>query len=132
MDRFGRKFAVVPSFLLQTTGMVCIPLTGGFLTLLAATCVIGVGNGLSSGSMMTIGADLAPPDKMGDFLGVWRLVGDGGRMGSPLIVRGVSDAVGLEPAAFAIASAGLASSAIFAFLVPETLQRAREPHNTVG
>ena len=126
MDRFGRKFAIVPSFLLQALGMAAIPLTGGFISLTAAVCVIGIGNGLSSGSMMTLGADLAPPADVGDFLGVWRLIGDGGRMGSPLVVGGISDIVGLHPAALIIACAGLCSSAIFAFLVPETLEMTTE------
>lgn len=123
MDRFGRKFAIVPSFLLQAIGMAAIPLTGGFISLTAAVCVIGVGNGLSSGSMMTLGADLAPPEDVGDFLGVWRLIGDGGRMTSPVIVGGISDIVGLQPAALVIACAGLCSSAVFAFFVPETLEK---------
>ncbi len=126
MDRFGRKFAIVPSFFLQTLGTACIPFTGGFFSLMVATGVIGVGNGLSSGSMMTLGADLAPKDNVGDFLGVWRFVGDGGRMGSPLLVGAISDVVGLQPATLAIAGAGLISCGIFALLVPETLERASE------
>lgn len=124
MDRFGRKFAIVPSFLLQALGLAAVPFTGGFISLTAAVCVIGIGNGLSSGSMMTLGADLAPPEDVGDFLGVWRLIGDGGRMGSPVIVGGISDIVGLQPAALVIACAGLCSSAVFAFFVPETLEKA--------
>lgn len=130
MDRFGRKFAIVPSFALQAVGMACIPFTGGFATLTAATCIIGIGNGLSSGSMMTLGADLAPAEDVGDFLGVWRLIGDGGRMGSPLIVGGISDIVGLQPAALFIACTGLAGSAMFALLVPETLKKAGEVQHT--
>ena len=132
MDRFGRKFTIVPSFLLQAMGLACVPFAGGVAGLTVATCIIGVGNGLSSGSMMTLGADLAPSDNMGDFWGVWRLIGDGGRMASPMIVGSVSDAVGLHPAAFIIASAGLVSSAIFALLVPETLQKRPRVHNTPG
>ncbi|MBK35122.1 MAG: MFS transporter [Gemmatimonadetes bacterium] len=130
MDRFGRKFAIVPSFALQAVGMACIPFTGGFATLTAATCIIGIGNGLSSGSMMTLGADLAPAEDVGDFLGVWRLIGDGGSMGSPLIVGGISDIVGLQPAALVIACTGLAGSAMFALLVPETLEKAGEAQHT--
>jgi len=126
MDRFGRKFAIVPSFLVQALGLAVVPFTGGFISLAAATCVIGIGNGLSSGSMMTLGADLAPEEDVGDFLGVWRLIGDGGRMGSPVVVGGISDFVGLQPAALVIACAGLCSSAIFALFVPETLDKTED------
>ena len=123
MDRYGRKFAMVPCFGIQAVGMALIPSTTEFWPLLGATCLIGFGNGIGSGTMMTLGADLAPKDAMGEFLGLWRLIGDGGHMGSPLIVGALSDMAGLSPATYVIALLGLASSAIFAALVPETLDR---------
>ena len=122
MDRKGRKFAMVPCFAIQAVGMALIPSSGGFWGLLAATALIGFGNGIGSGTMMTLGADLAPKESMGEFLGLWRLVGDGGHAGSPLIVGALSDLAGLTPATYGVALIGLMSSAIFALLVPETLQ----------
>jgi MFS family permease len=123
MDRWGRKFAMVPCFLIQAVGMTLIPSSSGFWTLLAATSLIGFGNGIGSGTMMTLGADLAPRESVGEFLGLWRLVGDGGHMGSPLIVGAISDLAGMTPAIYVVAFLGLASSGIFAILVPETLHR---------
>ena len=126
MDRYGRKHATVPSFALQALGMALVPFTTSFGTLLAATLVIGFGNGIGSGTMLTIGSDLAPKDgSMGEFLGIWRLIGDAGATGAPMVVGGVADLLGLSMATFAIAGMGLAASAIFALLVPETL-RARQ------
>ncbi|MGI9253632.1 MAG: MFS transporter, partial [Thermomicrobiales bacterium] len=61
MDRFGRKVASVPSFTVMALGVAMIPLAHSFLGLVAASVVIGLGNGLGSGAMMTLGADLAPP-----------------------------------------------------------------------
>ena len=65
--------------------MALIPLTGSFAALLAATSLIGFGNGLGSGTMLTLGADLAPPkgEGMGAFLGLWRLIGDTGHTSAP-------------------------------------------------
>jgi MFS family permease len=124
MDRYGRKFAIVPSFAIQALGMALVPFTATFGGLLAATMVIGFGNGLGSGSMLTVGSDLAPKDgSMGEFLGVWRLIGDAGSTGAPVVVGGVADLVGLSMATFVIAGMGLTAAAIFALLVPETLQR---------
>ena len=99
MDRFGRKFAYVPSFLLQALGMALIPLTGSFAALLAVTSLIGFGNGLGSGTMLTLGADLAPPkgEGMGAFLGLWRLIGDTGHTSAPIIVGTIADALSLVP-----------------------------------
>jgi MFS-type transporter involved in bile tolerance (Atg22 family) len=85
--------------------------------------VIGLGNGLGSGTMMTLGADLAPADSRGEFLGVWRLIGDGGSAGGPVVVGAVADVLGLSLATFTIAGVGLLAAAMLGTLVPETLQR---------
>ena len=57
MDKFGRKYAIVPSFFIQAIGIALIPLTQGFEGLLLAAALIGIGNGMSSGAIMTIGSD---------------------------------------------------------------------------
>jgi MFS family permease len=124
MDRFGRKWAAVPSFTIMALGMALIPLTSDFWTLLGAAVVIGFGNGLGSGTMMTLGADLAPPGATGEFLGVWRLIGDTGAASGPLVVGAVADVVGLDMTALILGGAGLASAGILAVLVRETR---REP-----
>ena len=127
MDRFGRKFAMVPCFLIQAVAMAAIPFTHSFTGLLLATAVLGMGNGIGSGSMMTLGADLAPRESVGEFLGAWRLVGDTGHTGAPLVVGGIADLLGLSPATFAIAGFGLLAAGTFAFLVPETLTDGASP-----
>jgi MFS family permease len=123
MDRFGRKYAYVSCFLIQGIGMALIPFTTSFALLTIATSLIGFGNGLGSGTMMTLGADLAPKDAMGEFLGVWRLIGDGGALGGPLLVGSLADLLSLTPAIFAIAIIGMIAAGILGFFVPETLQR---------
>ncbi len=128
MDRLGRKYAIVPSFIVQGIGMALIPLAADFGMLLVAASVVGFGNGLGSGSMMTLGADLAPKESLGEFLGVWRLIGDGGATGSPLAIGGLADALDLSVAPFVIAAFGLVAASVFAFRVPETLKRAGREH----
>ena len=123
MDHIGRKYAIVPCFSIQALGMALIPLTGGFSGLLAVACLIGFGNGLGSGTMMTLGADLAPLESRGEFLGVWRLIGDIGGAGGPFVVGGVAAVLTLPLSALAMAGAGFTSAFIFAFLVPETLKK---------
>jgi MFS family permease len=123
MDRFGRKFAIVPSFALQALGMALVPLTGSFAGLAVAASLIGLGNGVGSGTMMTIGADLAPKGAVGEFLGAWRLVGDGGSMGGPVLVGALADALGLAFATVAVAVVGAGAALTFAYGVPETVRR---------
>ena len=120
MDRFGRKFASVPSFAIMALGILLVPFATSFWTLAGAGVVIGLGNGLGSGSMMTLGADLSPPGATAEFLGVWRLIGDSGAVLGPLAVGIVADQLGLTNSAYVLAGAGLASSLILLILVKET------------
>lgn len=120
MDHFGRKVAAVPSFAVMAAGMVLIPFTTSYLTLMGAAVLIGFGNGLGSGTMMTLGADLAPPGATGEFLGLWRLIGDSGRAGGPLAVGGLTDGLGFEATAYILAGVGLGAATILAVLVKET------------
>ncbi len=120
MDRYGRKFASVPCFAIQALGMALIPFTSSFGTLLLATLVVGFGNGLGSGSMLTLGSDLAPKESMGEFIGMWRLIGDAGQTSAPIVVGRIADVMSLSMATFAIAAAGFGAAAVLALLVPET------------
>ena len=123
MDRHGRKFAIVPCFSIQALGMALVPLTASFSGLLFAAVVIGFGNGLGAGTMMTLGADLSPDESRGEFLGVWRLISDVGFTGAPLMIGTVADLLVLSSAIWVIAGSGLAAASIFLLFVPETLKR---------
>ncbi len=120
MDRYGRKFASVPCFAIMAIGIGLIPFADSFATLMGAAVVVGLGNGLGSGSMMTLGADLAPPEATGEFLGIWRLIGDVGMVVGPLAVGLIAGALSLDGSAFVLMFAGFAASLTLAFLVKET------------
>ncbi len=122
MDRFGRKFASVPSFILLALGMLAIPFVHNAPELIAATTLMGFGNGLGSGSMMTLGTDLAPKELLGEFLGLWRLIGDAGTSAGPIIVGSVAHAVGLSSAAVTLAAIGALSAGTIVVFVRETLR----------
>jgi MFS family permease len=121
MDRLGRKWAAVPCLLLQSVGLALIPLTGGFSGLLVASLVSGVGNGLGSGIVLTLGADLSPRGSTSEFLGIWRLIGDMGVMSGPLLVGAVAQVLGLSIAPLLVAGFGLVGAWIMVFRVTETL-----------
>jgi MFS family permease len=122
MDRVGRKFAIVPSFLIMGLGLGLLPLTGSFAGLILVAGLIGLGHGLGSGAMMTLGSDLSPVQGRSAYLGAWRWIGDAGSSGGPLIVGWVAEALTLSLASLSIGVAGLLAGAVFAFLVPETLK----------
>lgn len=123
MDRFGRRFATVPGICIFATGMVLMPFTGSFTWLLLAAVLMRLGNGIASGTMMTLGADLAPREGTGEFLGLWRLTGDFGGSAGPVVVGNLADLFGLSYSGFALGGIGYLAVGIFLWLVPETLKK---------
>ena len=130
MDRLGRKWASLPCILIMAAGLALVPFADGFITLMLAGLVLGFGNGIGSGVMLTIGADLAPEENTAEFLGVWRLIGDSGRAIGPTAIGQIGQAAALTVAGLATAGVGVAGAVILIFLVPETLIRRprRRPH----
>ena len=124
MDRWGRKWVIVPSLLVLSTSLLLMPLTVGFVSFLLVGLLSGFGNGLGSGAVMTLGADLAPPDAAGEFLGLWRLVGDVGAVAAPPVIGGLEDLFTLDVAAATTGVVGLVGGVIMILLVRETLARA--------
>src|SRR5690606_4281983 len=75
-----------------------LPLATATWSVTAVMVLIALGNGLGSGIVMTLGADAAPTVGRAQFLGGWRLCGDVGNSGGPLLV---SAAAALLPLAAA-------------------------------
>lgn len=133
MDRFGRKFAIIPSFTLMSVGIAMIPFTDGFQGLLAAGIVIGFGNGLGSGTMMTLGADFAPTGFTSTFLSLWRFIGDSGQMLGPILVGVVAQVFDLRESAWVLAGCSAACALMMLVLVRETrVDRATRPAEPAG
>ncbi|MCW2903318.1 MAG: transporter [Streptosporangiaceae bacterium] len=104
MDRAGRLWIAVPSMLVLGLTQAAVPLTHGLLSLTVVAMLMGFGNGIGSGILMTLGADVAPPETRSQFLGVWRLCADSGSAGGPLVV---SAAAGLGSLAAGITTMGV-------------------------
>jgi len=98
MDRFGRVWVAVPFLLVLGLGMVLLPLAHGFASVAAVSTLMGVGNGLGSGIVQTLGADVAPVAGRAQFLSAWRFLSLLGQNGAPLLVSGVTVLAGLGPA----------------------------------
>jgi MFS family permease len=86
MDRQGRAAVAVPSMLIMGVALVALPFTQGPASLLVVALLIGLGNGISSGLIMTLGADHAPRHGRTHFLGTWRLMADTGAACGPGVV----------------------------------------------
>lgn len=118
MDRFGRLAVAIPSMTILGGAMIALPLTGGVVTLGIVAMVMSFGNGIGSGIMMTLGADVAPADGRTRFLAVWRLASDSGNAAGPVVVSVVALASTLAAGIAAIGSVGLLAAAGLARWVP--------------
>ena len=116
MDRFGRRWTAVPALLglavgngLLAVGILEASPLGWFV---AATGLLAVANGLSSGVLMTLGSDFADPVHPAAFLAVWRLECTIGAAATPLAVASIAAASTIGIAAAASAGLGLVGAAI--------------------
>jgi MFS family permease len=99
MDRWGRLVVALPSMVVLGAGLIAIVFTSGFWSLVGVGCVLGVGNGIGSGLIATLGADAAPASGRPQFLAGWRLMSDSGAAGGPLLMSAITIAFPLSAAA---------------------------------
>jgi len=110
MDRFGRAYVAAPSLIILGAGFLLLPLTATPAAIAAVAALMGLGNGLSAGIVMTLGADASPSLGRAQFLGGWRLCSDLGNAGGPLIISAISAVATLAVAAYAMGIIALAGS----------------------
>lgn len=120
MDRFGRWWVSVPSTFVMSLGLLCLPLSGSAQSIAVVACVLGLGNGISSGIVLTLGADASPRFGRPQFLAGWRLISDAGQMAGPLIIAGVTVLSGLATAAVVVGALGCLTGAWLGRWVPRT------------
>jgi len=131
MDRLGRLAVAVPAMLLLGTGMMLLPLSHGVVLLGVSAVIMSLGNGIGSGIMMTIGADVAPADDRTTFLSIWRLVSDAGNALGPLVPAFIAGFAALGLGVAVTGLLGIGAAAGLARWVPRyspyaTAQMARE------
>jgi MFS family permease len=124
MDRYGRKRTMVPGF----TGVV-FTMTGlaiaAFVHLPFFWYVVifltGItAQSLTGGSVQTVGADVAPADARGKFLGIWRFAGQGGTSLSPIIFATLASTLGYGYSFVFIAMCAAVVATLLIRVVPET------------
>jgi MFS family permease len=123
MDRKGRKWAAIPALLIMALSHFLLPAADSFAILLLIGLVNGVGNGLASGIVMTMGSDLAPERRAGEFLSLWFLFSSVGRVFGPSIIGLLSDVFTLGAASIVSAGIGVAGAAFMLFFVADTLKK---------
>ncbi|MFD6102736.1 MFS transporter [Nocardia salmonicida] len=118
MDRYGRRFIAVPSLVILAVSYTAVPFTSSALTLCIAAIVMGIGNGIGNGVIMTIGADVAPAATRAEFLAAWRLTHDAGFFLGPLVISGLAAATALGVAVLTVGALAALGAAVMARFIP--------------
>ncbi len=128
MDRFGRVFVAVPAMVVLGLGFLILPLSHAPVGVGLVAAMMGLGNGISAGIVMTLGADASPPADRAQFLGGWRLCADVGNAGGPLVISAVSVVAPLAVAAVTMGALTWAGSLWLAKWVPVYAIKPRGMH----
>lgn len=131
MDRFGRVWVAVPSMIVLGLGFVLLPLTSTAVGVGLVAALMGLGNGISAGIVLTLGADMAPPDARAQFLGGWRLCADVGNTAGPFLISAVSVVATLAAASLTLGALTWLGSGWLAKWVPAYADAARSSRRTV-
>lgn len=122
MDRAGRLWVILPCVFGLAVGFVALAFThdlaervGWFVGL---ALVLAVANGIGSGVLMTLGADLADRRNPAPFLGAWRFTNDAGGAALPVLVTALTAVASLSVAIGTVGAIGLLGGAMLRIFVP--------------
>jgi MFS family permease len=119
MDVYGRRWVAVPSAIIMSIAFLLMPLSHGAITLAFIAMIMGFGNGIGSGIVMTLAADISPETGRPTFLGLWRELADAGSGVGPVILSVVTAVAGLASGIVVSGSVGLAAAAALWTWAPE-------------
>lgn len=106
MDRLGRRAVAVPAMLIMGTCFGLLPLAHTLVGVAINALTLGLGNGISSGVVLTLGSDASPTVGRNHFLAGWRLTTGLGQAAGPLLITALAAAASLQAAAIAVGAIG--------------------------
>jgi MFS family permease len=118
MDLRGRAVVAVTSMLGLAAALLLLPLTTSVVTFTLVALLAGLGNGMGSGIVMTLGADLSPPGQRPTFFGIWRVISDTGTGAGPFLLAGIAAAVSLGAGVIAMGGVALLAAAAMGHWIP--------------
>lgn len=120
MDRYGRRWAAIPTATLMGVSFLLLSITNSVVLLFLVGLVFGVADTLGSGLLLTLLADNSPEEGGGAFLGVMRSIQDVGSLVGPLVAGVIIHFFSLQASCVIFGLWGL-SLGLWAYLmIPET------------
>ena len=127
MDRFGRRWSAIPTLIGLSLTFSLLTVATDETTFLAVALLMSLANGVGSGIILVIGADLAPKGERNEFLASYRLLVDSGVAAAPLVIAGVTAVFGIAYAMFTISGLGV----VGAILANRYLPRRAKPSEQI-
>lgn len=125
MDRFGRLWSAIPALTGLGLSHIVLAFTSTEGLFIAVSVTMALANGIGSGILMTVGADLSPRDDPARFLAAWRFTTHAGEAAAPLVISGITVAASLAAASLSLGALGLIGSLLFARYLPRYVPRSR-------
>jgi DHA1 family multidrug resistance protein-like MFS transporter len=125
-DRLGRRPVVIPSMAALAILVAAVGLAPSPPALGALMALLGIASGFAGVPPGAMLADVAPGERSGTAVGIFRFAGDVGFVFGPLVGGFAAAAFGFR-AAFWIAAIPIVVALILAVRTPETLLRSAEP-----
>ena len=122
-DRVGRKWLIAGGMWVQAIGIAVVITAGTFAGFAAGAALLGVGTAMVYPTLLAAIGDVAHPSWRASSVGVYRLWRDLGYAIGALLAGLVADALGLPAAMWIVAAITLASGAVVAVRMTETLKR---------
>ncbi len=124
-DRIGRKAIVLPGAAL-TFGALLLFANGDYIWLFfLAAAIQGLGSGMAGPAIAAYAGDLAPRQKAGVAMGVYRSFGDMGFVLGPVLLGWIADHTSLGGAITSNATMLLAAALLLLIMARETVGRSR-------
>jgi len=121
-DKVGRKIPMMACLFLSGVAALLIPSQGSLAGLMGIMAFYGLATGLQ-GSIAAWPADVAPKDRLGTYMGVYRVMGDIGMVLGPITATYVADYTGNSTVTFI----PFLIPAILTFVMGLLVIRAKDP-----
>jgi MFS family permease len=133
MDRFGRLASALPSMIGLGLGHLVLAfshnLPGNAIWFISVAMFMSLANGIGSGILMTLGADLADKRNPAPFLGAWRFTGDFGGAAAPVLVSVLTGIASIAIASGVMGVLALVGAGLLLRYVPRYVPR--KPYSSI-